>query len=102
MLKHQIKSVKKRILFKKYEKNKFILNQLIIFIKFTVKSHLVFKKVNQLYTQVDKQSSVVRFRNICVLTSRSRGVFHKFSLSRHQLKKAGSFGLIPGLSKLSW
>lgn len=40
--------------------------------------------------------------NYCILTGKKRSVFRKFSMSRHSLKKLGSFGLLYGLTKSSW
>nr|ADV41810.1 ribosomal protein S14 [Bigelowiella natans] len=38
-------------------------------------------------------------RNICVATSRSRGVFRKYKLSRIMLRDMGLQGLLPGFKK---
>lgn len=42
------------------------------------------------------------FRNFCILTGRSHGIYSKFGISRFQLRQLGKLGLIPGLQKLSW
>lgn len=38
-------------------------------------------------------------RNVCKATSRSRGIFRLFKLSRIQLRDRGLAGLLPGLVK---
>ena len=43
-----------------------------------------------------------RFRNRCILTSRSRGVFSKISISRLMFRKLFSKGFLPGYRKSSW
>lgn len=40
--------------------------------------------------------------NYCILTGNKRSVYRKFQLSRHCVKKLGSFGLLYGLTKSSW
>jgi small subunit ribosomal protein S14 len=47
-------------------------------------------------------SSIVRIKNRCILTGRSRSVFSLFKLSRLSFRKLASFGYIPGVSKASW
>jgi small subunit ribosomal protein S14 len=49
-----------------------------------------------------KNSSVVRLRNRCQLTGRSRGVYRKFGLGRNKLREMAMFGDVPGLTKASW
>mmetsp|Transcript_35131 Transcript_35131/g.48905 ORF Transcript_35131/g.48905 Transcript_35131/m.48905 type:complete len:96 (-) Transcript_35131:816-1103(-) len=39
-------------------------------------------------------------RNICATTSRSRGVFRKYKLSRIMLRDMGLKGLLPGFKKI--
>ena len=43
-----------------------------------------------------------KFRNRCILTSRSRGVFSKMSISRLVFRKLFSKGFLPGYRKSSW
>jgi small subunit ribosomal protein S14 len=43
-----------------------------------------------------------KFRNRCILTSRSRGVFSKLSISRVFFRKLFSKGFLPGYRKSSW
>jgi ribosomal protein S14 len=43
-----------------------------------------------------------KFRNRCILTSRSRGLFSKLSISRTVFRKMFSKGFLPGYRKSSW
>lgn len=52
--------------------------------------------------QMPRDGSPSRYRNRCSLTSRPRGNFRKFGLSRIALRELASWGQIPGLIKSSW
>jgi len=52
--------------------------------------------------QMPRDGSPSRIRNRCSLTSRPRGNFRKFGLSRIALRELASWGQIPGLVKSSW
>jgi ribosomal protein S14 len=43
-----------------------------------------------------------KFRNRCLLTSRSKGVFYRLSISRIFFRKVFSKGFLPGYKKSSW
>jgi len=43
-----------------------------------------------------------KFRRICLVTGRTRGVSRYFSLSRIQIKRAAKLRLVSGLRKSSW
>ena len=43
-----------------------------------------------------------KFRNRCIVTSRSRGIFSKLSISRVFFRKIFSKGFLPGYRKSSW
>ena len=49
-----------------------------------------------------KDSSITRFRNRCLKTSRARGNFKKFRMSRMFVRDLGKQGYLPGLKKASW
>ena len=49
-----------------------------------------------------RDASKSRQRNRCAITGRSRGVYHKFGLSRVKVREVASRGEIPGLAKASW
>ena len=52
--------------------------------------------------KMPKNSSVIRLRNRCQLTGRSRGFLRKFKLSRLCFREMANQGLIPGVVKASW
>lgn len=47
-------------------------------------------------------SSVVRLRNRCWKTGRSRGFYRDLGLSRHVLREMAHSCLLPGIIKASW
>lgn len=53
-------------------------------------------------SELPRNSSPVRSKNICELTGRSRGNYRKFRLSRIKLRDLAAQGLIPGMVKASW
>lgn len=52
--------------------------------------------------KMPRNSSVVRLRNRCQLTGRSRGYMRKFKVSRLCFRAMASNGMIPGITKSSW
>ena len=48
-----------------------------------------------------KNSSISIIKNMCIDTTRSRGILTFYKLSRLKLKEYGSMGLIPGIRKSS-
>lgn len=49
-----------------------------------------------------RDSSATRVRNRCVVSSRPRGVYRKFKVSRIVIREMVGKKLIPGLKKSSW
>ncbi|AGO28341.1 putative 30S ribosomal subunit protein S14 [Candidatus Tremblaya phenacola PAVE] len=49
-----------------------------------------------------RDSSLVRKRNRCLLTGRSRGFYRLFGLSRMPIRNLISKGELPGITKSSW
>ncbi|KER10829.1 MAG: 30S ribosomal protein S14 [[Candidatus Thermochlorobacteriaceae] bacterium GBChlB] len=49
-----------------------------------------------------RDSSPTRFKNRCSITGRARGVYRKFGICRHILRKFAHEGKIPGMKKASW
>lgn len=45
---------------------------------------------------------IIRIRNRCQLTGRSRAVYRKFGVCRIIFREMASSGLIPGVRKASW
>lgn len=52
--------------------------------------------------KMPRDSSIIRVRNRCALTGRSRGFLRKFKLSRLCFREMANQGLIPGITKASW
>lgn len=65
-------------------------------------SHEDMYKLIQKLSEMPRNSSKVRLKNICQITGRSKGVYRKFKLCRNKIREFASFGLIPGLVKASW
>ena len=53
-------------------------------------------------TKLPKNSARTRIRNRCEISGRPHGVYRKLRISRIALRKMGSSGKIPGMTKSSW
>ena len=51
---------------------------------------------------LDRNGSATRFRNRCMQSGRSRGVYRFCRLSRISLRELASQGLLMGVTKSSW
>lgn len=66
------------------------------------------KELNQIFSSQEKlqrlpmNSSIIRLRNRCWKTGRSRGFYRNFGLSRHVLREMAHACLLPGVTKSSW
>nr|YP_009647067.1 ribosomal protein S14 [Chloropicon mariensis]QBX98716.1 ribosomal protein S14 [Chloropicon mariensis] len=99
MKKRIYKDIRKRKLFKTYEVKRRILLGLINDLSIPLEKRLDF--VTEL-NRLPRSASKVRVVNRCILTGRSKSVYKFCKLSRLSLRRLGSEGLIPGLSKKSW
>ena len=52
--------------------------------------------------KLPRNSSIIRIRNRCWKTGRSRGFYRDFGLSRHVLREMVHQCLLPGVTKSSW
>ena len=52
--------------------------------------------------RLNRNGCMVRVRNRCFLTGRSRGYYRRFGLSRIKFRELALQGLIPGITKASW
>ena len=52
--------------------------------------------------KLPRDASPTRYRNVCALTGRTRGVYRKFKLSRIKFRELALQGKIPGMRKASW
>ena len=92
-------NIKQRFLFKNLEKKRLIYK--ILLKNLNLKKDLRWKAQQKWFFFYQK-SSLTRIKNICILTGRSKSIYRLFKISRIQLRKLGSEGLLPGLSKYSW
>ncbi len=53
-------------------------------------------------SQMPRNASAVRVRNLCDLTGRPRAYYRKFKMSRIALRELALKGQIPGMVKASW
>nr|YP_009579053.1 ribosomal protein S14 [Vischeria stellata]QBK36842.1 ribosomal protein S14 [Vischeria stellata] len=99
MLLKTIHDKKNRFLFFKYEKIRLVLK---VIIKNTSVDINIRQKAFLALLKLPKRSSIVRLRNRCVFTGRSRFILSSFSMSRLMLRKLSFEGFIPNLQKSSW
>ena len=92
----RINDNKRRKLFKKMEIFQCLIHVLMLF---SSDFKLILKK--KLIRTVLQNSFKTGIKNYCVLTTRSRGVYRDFKLSRMSIKSLGVKGLLFGLKKLS-
>lgn len=93
------KNIKQRLLFKNLEKKRLIIK--IISNNFNLKKTIRWK-IEQKWFNFNRNSSLTRIKNICILTGRSKSIYRFFKISRLQLRKLASTGYLPGISKYSW
>ncbi|WGH25763.1 MAG: 30S ribosomal protein S14 [Candidatus Shikimatogenerans bostrichidophilus] len=74
-----------------------------LFLKYYKKRNNLKKKKKYLELQkIPKNASIVRLKNLCKITGRTRGYIRFFGISRIEFRKLSSNGLIPGIKKASW
>ncbi|RHY07711.1 hypothetical protein DYB37_011735 [Aphanomyces astaci] len=93
------KNIKQRLLFKNFEKKRLIIK--IISNNFNFKK-IIRWKIEQKWFNFDRNSSLTRIKNICILTGRSKSVYRFFKISRLQLRKKASEGFLPGIAKYNF
>jgi ribosomal protein S14 len=102
VLRIKIKDVKSRYVFENNEIDNIVLQQISLFCRFKKKSRLSFRQAGLLNQTKGFLGNKVSFRNLCILSYRSRGIVNAFSISRLIVKKLGSFGQLPGFKRHSW
>ncbi|MDH3004926.1 MAG: 30S ribosomal protein S14 [Candidatus Shikimatogenerans sp. JK-2022] len=74
-----------------------------LFLKYYKKRNFLKRKKRYLDLQkIPKNASKVRIKNYCKITGRFRGYIRFFGISRIELRRLSSNGLIPGIKKASW
>jgi ribosomal protein S14 len=93
------RDLKRRNLYKKYEKKRLLYKALIhdANIDPAVKVHYI-----QALNQLPRNSSKVRLKNRCVLSGRSHSVYKFCRLSRIKFRDLANKGQIAGCVKASW
>ena len=59
-------------------------------------------KAQQKLHKLGTKSSRTKIKNRCLRSSRAKGVYRKFKISRIELRELALKGAIPGYSKKSW
>ena len=99
-MKKQIKkNIKQRYIYQNNEKQRLILK--------SISHNLILEnqtrwKIQKKMLKLPTLSSITRIKNICIVTGRSRSIYRFLKISRIQLKKYISKGMLPGLTKYSW
>jgi len=99
-MKKQIhKNITQRYVFQQQEKQRLVFKAITQNLAF---ENTIRWKTQKKFLQATNTSSVTRIKNRCIITGRARSVYRFFKLSRIQLRKLASEGVLPGLSKYSW
>jgi ribosomal protein S14 len=93
------KDQKRRLLVNKYELKRKLLKSIIYNLQ--LPKYVQFLAITKL-NSFPKESSIVRIRNRCVITGRSRSVYKDFKLSRMMLRSFALNGFLTGITKSSW
>ena len=93
------KNLYRQKLVKKFKNKRLLLKKKIMEKDLSMEERLNFQnKLNEL----PRNSSMIRIRNRCELTGRTRGVYRKFGISRIKLRELSMKGALPGVVKSSW
>ena len=93
------KDKNRRQLYKKQELRRIGYKSIIQDLSLPAKTRIQF--IQRLNT-LDRNGSVTRFRNRCIISGRSRGVYRFCRLSRISFRELASQALLVGIAKSSW
>ena len=93
------KDKNRRNLFNKTEKTQRALKSIIYDDNYDIEKRL---KAQQKLHKLGTKSSRTKIKNRCLRSSRAKGVYRKFKISRIELRELALKGAIPGYSKKSW
>ena len=93
------KDKKKRKLFEKTEKTQRALKSIMYDTDYDIENRL---KAQQKLHKLGTKASRTKIKNRCLRSSRAKGVYRKFKISRIELRELALNGSIPGYSKKSW
>jgi small subunit ribosomal protein S14 len=98
MNKYIKKDLKRRLLVKALEYKRLTLKALRA--NLSISTKIRFLALTQL-SKLRADTALVKIRNRCILTGRSRGVYNYFKISRIMIRDLASKGLLPGVKKAS-
>jgi small subunit ribosomal protein S14 len=98
MNKYLKKDLKRRLLVKTFEYKRIALRALRT--NLSIPTKIRFLALTQL-SKLRARGAIVKIRNRCILTGRSRGVYNYFKISRIMIRDLAYKGLLPGLKKAS-
>ena len=93
------RALEKRKLFQKTEKTQRALKSIIYDDNYDIEKRL---KAQQKLHKLGTKLSRTKIKNRCLRSSRAKGVYRKFKISRIELRELALKGAIPGYSKKSW
>ena len=92
------RDIKRRILTANSEIIRFKYKALIARTKDKPRQLFIHEKLDKL----SRNSSKTRIKNFCILTSRSKGIYKNFGISRIMFRELALLGQLPGIKKASW
>jgi len=93
------KNLTRKKIVQKFENRRKILKKKIMQKTLSMKERF---EIQSKLNDFPRDSSIVRIRNRCKLTGRTRGVYRKFGLSRIKIRELSMAGSLPGVVKSSW
>jgi len=93
------KNLNRRNIVKKFNKKRQSLKKQIMKKDLSIEERF---KIQSKLNELPRDSSIIRVRNRCILTGRTRGVYRKFRLSRIKIRELSMSGALPGVVKSSW
>ena len=93
------KNLNRQKLIEKFSNKRKVLKKKIMDKTISIEERL---KLQNKLNDLPRNSANIRYRNRCVLTGRTRGVYRKFGLSRIKIRELSMSGDLPGMVKSSW
>ena len=93
------KNLNRRYIVKKFNEKRQSLKKQIMKKDLSIEERF---KIQSKLNELPRDSSIIRVRNRCILTGRTRGVYRKFRLSRIKIRELSMSGALPGVVKSSW
>ena len=93
------KNLKRRNIVKKFNEKRQSIKKQIMKKDLSIEERF---KMQSKLNELPRDSSIIRVRNRCILTGRTRGFYRKFGLSRIKIRELSMSGALPGVVKSSW